>query len=164
VRRVVLAALMALAGCASGDSPGGEPWPDVVVEDLATGQAVSSQVVLDTDRVSVIAVWAVWCTPCRKELPALDELGRRRSDDLAVGAINHGDDPAQARAFLDELDVGFSSLRDPDARLVSALGVASLPATFVVDAAGRITWSRLGVVEVAEIEAAVEAAVEPSRR
>jgi thiol-disulfide isomerase/thioredoxin len=119
---------------------------------------------LDPDRVSVIAVWAVWCTPCRKELPALDELGRRRSDDLAVGAINHGDDPTQAQVFLEELGVGFASVRDPDGRLVSALGVASLPATFVVDAAGRITWSRLGVVEVADIEAAVEAAVEAASR
>lgn len=157
MRRAILAVLIAVAGCTSGDSRGRTSWPDVVVEDLTTGRAVSSQVVLDAGRVSVVAVWAVWCVPCRKELPALDELGRRRMEHVAVGAINHGDDPTQARAFLEELGVRVASVRDPDGRLVSALGVASLPATFVVDSAGRIAWSRVGAVEIADIEAAVDA-------
>jgi cytochrome c biogenesis protein CcmG, thiol:disulfide interchange protein DsbE len=164
VRRLAATAVfgaLALVAC-SGEGSDTRGWPDVTVEDLATGAAAASSSVLgvSTDRVSVVTVWAVWCQPCRKELPALDELARRRVAEVAVSGINHGDDPPAARAFLDELGVGFPSLRDPDGRLVSALGVVSLPATFVVDVDGDVVWSRLGVVEVAEIDAAVDAALD----
>lgn len=147
-----------MAACGGGDAE--RPWPEVTVEYLATGEPASSLALLgaDTRRPTVVAVWAVWCQPCRKELPALQELVEQRGGEVMVAGINHGDDPVAARRFLAELRVTFPSLRDPDGRLVSALGVVSLPATFVVDQRGVVTWSRLGVVTVAEVEAAVDRA------
>lgn len=147
-----------LVSCSHSHGEAATTWPTLMVEDLTTGApaAADSALGVASDQMSVVAVWAVWCQPCRKELPALDDLARRRGSEVVVSGINHGDDPATARAFLDELGVGIPSLRDPDGRLVSALGVVSLPATFVVDAGGEVVWSRLGVVEVSEIEAALE--------
>jgi thiol-disulfide isomerase/thioredoxin len=109
----------------------------------------------------VVTVWAVWCEPCRKELPVLDALARERDGTVAVVGLNHGDEPARARAFLDDLGVTFPSWRDPDGRLVTALGVGSLPATFVVDASGAIVWRRLGVVTPDEVQTTVDAVTQP---
>lgn len=159
-----MAALLTVMACGGGDQAA--RWPEVTVEDLATGRPVPSTSVLGvtSGRPTVVTVWAVWCEPCRHELPVLDELARERADSLAVAGINHGDDPLEARGFLEDLGVDLASLRDPDGRLVSALGVVSLPATFVVDGDGRIAWQRLGVVERAEVEAAVDAVVQSSQR
>jgi thiol-disulfide isomerase/thioredoxin len=165
VRAWWLGLIVAVAAC-GGVSGDVEPrWPDLVVEDLATGEATRSADTLPDDRASiaVVTVWAVWCQPCRKELPALQELSQRRDEVVVVG-INHGDDPATARAFLDELGVTYRSLRDPDGRLVQALGVVSLPATFVVTSQGSLVWSRLGVVQITEIEAAIDDALDVSTR
>lgn len=161
MRHWVAAALLSWAslpvGC-TAEADRDAVWPEIVVEDLATGAPLSSTALMGMadGRPSVVTVWAVWCEPCRKELPALDGVARRRSDSLTVVGLNHGDEPARAREFLDELDVAFPSLRDPDGRLVTALGVGSLPATFVVDASGAIVWRRLGVVTPGEVEAAVQ--------
>lgn len=154
-------AVATLVSCSDSD-PGAAAtmWPNLMVEDLTTGAPAAADSALGaaSGRMSVVTVWAVWCQPCRKELPALDDLAQRRGSAVVVSGINHGDDPSTARAFLDDLGVAIPSLRDPDGRLVSALGVASLPATFVVDNRGEVVWSRLGVVAVSEIEAALETA------
>jgi thiol-disulfide isomerase/thioredoxin len=151
--------LLPACGGSSGAGQQWQQWPEITVENLANGEPMSSRAGLgvETARPAVVAVWAVWCQPCRKELPALQELMVRRGGEVLVMGINHGDDAAVARGFLVELGVTFPSLRDPDGRLVSALGVVSLPATFVVNARGEVTWSRLGIVDVAEVEAALAA-------
>lgn len=154
---VTVALIGSVAGCGD-DQVTSARWPEVTVERLVDGSAVDSAALEGFERrvPTVVAVWAVWCTPCRKELPVLAALAAERSDRLAVLALNHGDDPGNARDFLDEIDVDIEAWRDPDARLVSRLGIASLPATVIVDAQGAIRWQRVGVVTEAELRSALD--------
>src|SRR5919197_557068 len=52
----------------------------------------------------LVNLWATWCVPCRKEMPALDELqGKLSGPDFEVVAINIDTrDPEKPRAFLKE--------------------------------------------------------------
>lgn len=94
-------------------------------------------------KVLLVNLWATWCVPCRKEMPALDTLERTLgSDKFQVVAINLDTrDPKKPQAFLKE--IGVSSLAfyaDPDTKTFQALRSVGrgfgLPTSLLVDAKG----------------------------
>jgi thiol-disulfide isomerase/thioredoxin len=90
----------------------------------------------------LVNLWATWCAPCLKEMPALDRLARRTHGRLQVLIVSqdmggwHAVDPYVARAGLTTLKPAL----DKENNLALALGVAGLPATVLYDAAGREVW------------------------
>ena len=96
------------------------------------------------DEVTVVSLWAVWCQPCKRELPALSRL--QRSQAVGVIALDIGDEAERVQAFLDGLGIDVRAVLDPDGRALAAFGASSVPATFIVDADGRVVWEHLGAV------------------
>jgi thiol-disulfide isomerase/thioredoxin len=101
-------------------------------------------------KVVLLNLWATWCLPCRKEMPALDRLqkamGSDRFEVVAVSVDRTG--LAGARKFLDEAKVEALALyADPTARMSSTLRAAGLPATLLLDAEGREIGRLLGPAE-----------------
>lgn len=106
-----------------------------------TGRSVS----LDDfkGRVVLINLWATWCLPCRKEMPALDELEQKLGGrDFVVVAINldqrGGDKP---RKFLEEIKAkNLIYYEDPAANVFQKLKAAGrapgLPSTILIDRQG----------------------------
>ena len=94
-------------------------------------------------RVVLINLWATWCVPCRKEMPALDELEQKLGGrDFAVLAINldqrGGNKP---RRFLEEIKVKhLIYYEDPTTNVFQKLKAAGrapgLPSTILVDRDG----------------------------
>ena len=85
---------------------------------------------------AVVNLWATWCAPCRRELPAFQDVSEQRTDVSFVG-VDIGEDPAAAQAFLDELGVTFPQYADEEAELTDALGTAALPVTLIVGDDGQ---------------------------
>jgi len=58
-------------------------------------------------RTVLMNLWATWCAPCRKEMPALDQLqADLGSDTFEVVAVNlDRGGPEKPKAFLDEIGV-----------------------------------------------------------
>ena len=56
-------------------------------------------------KVALVNLWATWCAPCRREMPALDRLQTALGgDDFAVVPISiDTGDPARPAAFLEEI-------------------------------------------------------------
>ena len=56
----------------------------------------------------LLNLWATWCVPCRKEMPALDALERKLGGaDFQVVAVNIDTrDPDKPKRFLSEIGVG----------------------------------------------------------
>ena len=91
-------------------------------------------------KVTLVNFWAVWCAPCRKELPALDALNRDLGGDaFEVVTIAAGRNalPGITRLF-DE--VGVKTLPvylDPKLKLSREMGVMGLPVSILLDRDGR---------------------------
>ena len=101
-------------------------------------------------KVVLLNLWATWCLPCRREMPALDRLQQEMgSETFQVVAVSVDRTGLQgARRFLDEARVEKLDLyADPTARMSSALRAAGLPATLLIDQQGRELGRLLGPAE-----------------
>ena len=98
----------------------------------------------------VLNLWATWCAPCVKEMPALDRLAFELPEEthvvLAVSQDKGG--PLVARRFIDRL--GLKKLlanADPQGILMRTLGVRGLPTTLIIASDGRLIARLEGIAE-----------------
>ena len=124
-----------------------EALPEVKFQD-ATGK---ERTLADwRGKVVLLNLWATWCLPCRKEMPALDRLQRQMGSDkfqvVAVSVDRKGLEGS--KKFLDETKVERLALyADATARMSSTLRAIGLPATLLLDAEGREIGRLLGPAE-----------------
>ena len=86
-------------------------------------------------RVVLLNLWATWCGPCRKEMPALDRLqGALGSEKFEVVALSVDRGGIEAsRKFLDQTKVEKLKLYvDPTAKASNALKAIGLPTTLLL--------------------------------
>ncbi|MGA0878680.1 MAG: TlpA family protein disulfide reductase [Ilumatobacteraceae bacterium] len=137
-------------------SGGGDVSSDAADVGLITldGEPTSIADELD-DRPLLASLWAVWCQPCRRELP---ELERIASSDAGVDvlAVNIGDDPDGIRRYFDEMSLGLPVAIDDVGNLLTALDVGTVPATVLFGSDGTILWSHLGAVTAKQVEDALD--------
>ena len=91
----------------------------------------------------LVNLWATWCVPCRKEMPALDRLQQQMGGtDFEVVAINIDQrNLDRPKRFLDEIGVkALAYYADPDAKVfqdLQKIGRAlGMPTTLIVDPNG----------------------------
>ncbi|MDG4835606.1 TlpA disulfide reductase family protein [Micromonospora sp. WMMD967] len=87
---------------------------------------------------AVINVWASWCPPCRKELPAFQRLSERAAGQLQVVGVNSRDSRSGAQSIGEDFGVRFPVLVDQGEALQRELQRNAIPLTLFVDADGRI--------------------------
>ena len=116
-----------------------------------------------TGAPTVVNVFASWCIPCRDEHPLLEAL--KADTGVRLYGINHSDAPENARAFLAELGNPYDAVgADRDRRVSIDWGVYGVPETFVVDAAGVITYKHVGPLTPGAIASGLLPALEKARR
>jgi thiol-disulfide isomerase/thioredoxin len=122
-------------------------------------------------RMILVNLWATWCVPCRKEMPALDELQAKLGGaDFEVVAINIDTrDPEKPKNFLKDAHLtrlGYFS--DPKAKVfqdLKAVGRAlGMPTSVLVDRQGCEIATIAGPAEWASEDAIklVRAAMKPA--
>ncbi|MEX2240018.1 MAG: DsbE family thiol:disulfide interchange protein [Burkholderiales bacterium] len=95
--------------------------------------------------VSVVNVFASWCTACRDEHPLWMEIARQRA--IPIHGLNYKDQPADAAKWLDQLGDPYTRTgADIDGRVGIDWGVYGVPETFVVDKRGIIRHKIIGAV------------------
>ena len=72
--------------------------------------------------VLVVNVWATWCEPCRREQPALQQVQAAYADrGVEFVGVDYRDDRAAAERWIEDFDVTYPSLYDPDGRTAASL-------------------------------------------
>ncbi len=96
-------------------------------------------------QVVLINFWATWCTPCRKEMPFLEQIYQRYERlGVTLLGVNVEDGPEEAKAFLKETPVSFPVLFDMDKSVSSLYGVEAMPTTILVDRQGNVRFVHYG--------------------
>jgi thiol-disulfide isomerase/thioredoxin len=111
-------------------------------------------------RTVLLNLWATWCVPCRKEMPALaaleEKLGGPRFEVVAVNIDTR--DPDKPRAWLKEVGIDrLAYYADPSAKVfqdLKAVGrAAGMPTTLLVDPSGCELGAVAGPAEWASDDA-----------
>lgn len=123
----------------------GRRAPDFRAVNLRTSDTVSlrgnyrGQVVL-------VNLWATWCPPCRKEMPAMEELYRELGPQgfrIAAVSVDEGN-LKDVLAFTDELNLTFDILHDGDGSVQKAYQTVMFPESFLIDKDGMIVKKVIG--------------------
>jgi peroxiredoxin len=89
-------------------------------------------------KVVLVNFWATWCPPCRKEMPALEALGKRFKDQGLVILAISDEDVAKVRPFIAKQEFTFPILLDPGRKASTLFAVEGIPKTFIYDREGRL--------------------------
>ena len=96
--------------------------------------------------VTLLNVWATWCTSCKEEF---SELERYRKTFAAIGlrvvgvSVDQGSD-VKVRKFVQAQGAQFPVAHDAEARIQALYGVGGLPTTYLLDAQGKVLWRAVG--------------------
>ncbi len=128
-----------------------QPWSQAATPTLRfeTSEGRPVEPARFAGKTVVLAFWATWCEPCRKELPALERLAREFKDKpQELVLVNLGDSPGAIEKTLARAGVALPSLRVTAADLASnAWRVDALPAAVVIAADGRARWRLRGSID-----------------
>lgn len=106
---------------------------------------------LSKGRPAIVNFWASWCVPCVEEHPQLVALAKRTG--VALYGVNHKDQPANARRFLERYGNPFVAVgSDANGRAAIEWGVYGMPETFIVDGQGRIAYKHVGPISSEALE------------
>ena len=96
--------------------------------------------------VTLVNVWALWCTSCREEFAELERMrvahGAAGLRVVAVSVDQGGDD--KVRRFVAARGSNFPVVHDREARISPIYGVVGLPSTYLIGRDGNIAWMLTG--------------------
>jgi peroxiredoxin len=107
-------------------------------------------------------LWATWCEACVAEFDALGRLSARaESRGATVIAVAVGEPHEKVAAFAKWRGLKYAQLVDEDFHFADALGQRRVPATLIVDRAGRVTYAGGALDEpaLAALRAAIDSRV-----
>jgi cytochrome c biogenesis protein CcmG/thiol:disulfide interchange protein DsbE len=130
------------------------PAPNFTAPPLIDGSPIglrSSDFKGAPNQVTLMNVWASWCTPCRAEHPYMLQLAENPAVQL-VG-LNYKDKPDAAMKFLKDLGNPYAKIgTDNDGTIAINYGVYGVPETYVIDHTGTIRYKITGPVTSQIIE------------
>mgnify|MGYP001823856675 CR=1 FL=1 len=147
----LLLALALVAGACG--SPGAGALPELELESLDGG---TIDLAAERDTPLVLNLWATWCAPCRRELPAFDQVSSATAGDVTIIGVNQGDDLDAAGAMIDELGIDFPQAVDSSSELSRELAITSMPSTVFVSASGEVVETHAGELNVDQLTALIE--------
>ncbi len=126
------------------------PAPLLTLADLQ-GEEVS----LSDYRQQILLVnnWAVWCAPCKEEMPILDKyfIEHRDQGFMLIG-IEAGDPMDQVASFVKDYGLTFKILLDPNNKAMVAFENDNLPSSYVIDRKGMVVLAWTGPISHAMLE------------
>jgi cytochrome c biogenesis protein CcmG/thiol:disulfide interchange protein DsbE len=114
----------------------GRAAPTFALAPVGGGPVVTSESL--KGRPVVLNFWATWCAPCLQEHETLVRTAATLRGDVTFLGVVYEDEEDRVQAFLQRRGSAYPSLLDPEARTAIAYGVAGVPETYFIDAAGMI--------------------------
>ncbi len=97
------------------------------------------ETVLNSDKVSIVDFWAVWCGPCRMIAPSIEELAKEYDGKAVIGKLNVDENPQVSMEY----------------------GIRSIP-TVLFFKNGKMVDKQVGVVPKSVLESKLKAQMQPA--
>lgn len=128
--------------------------PDIAVEQL-NGEQVSL-IQLAENTVTVVNLWASWCPPCQREMPAFYKA-EQDYPDINIIMLNQRESVEMVEGFLAENDLTFENvLLDKTGKVADEFGASGLPVTLFFDQQGTLKESHVGEVSAATLSSTLQ--------
>ena len=98
-------------------------------------------------KVILLNFWATWCGPCVGEMPAFTQLVETYGEDLALLAVNCGEDEETVTAFLEKNGYTFPVALDPEYEISSLYPTDGIPYTVVIGPDGTVAVTQVGAAD-----------------
>ena len=91
-------------------------------------------------KLLLLNFWAVWCEPCKEEMPSLDKLqANPELDNIKIFAINIGKETLdKVNKFFIDLNIkNFEPYFDPPTTLAKMFSLRGVPTTILINKEGQ---------------------------
>jgi len=161
---LIVLTVVALALTFSG-APPPEPPPVGTANLDFTVRDMNGQTVRLSDfrgRPVILNFWAIWCSPCRAEIPEFNTLAEKyKAQKLVVLGVSVDDQPEALQKFAQEFPIKYPVLvgRDHDQLQEAYDAVMAIPVTWFIRADGTVQAVQKGPATAAWFAAQAKALV-----
>ena len=123
-----------------------------IAPEISGATLENGKISLAFGKVTVVNVWASWCSPCRAEAPLLSDFaGRYKSKGVQFAGILTRDNAASALDFVKRFKISYPTFTDDSvlAKFRNSLVPNAIPTTLIIDANGYVAARVSGEVTVA---------------
>ncbi|MFC5478540.1 redoxin domain-containing protein [Massilia suwonensis] len=147
-----LAGILVFAGAnlaIRASQPARAPLPDLVLQRLEGGTLRLPEL---KGKPVVLNLWATWCPPCRREMPAMAEA-QAAHPEVTFVFVNTGEQAEAVRRYLED-----GGLQLPNVVLdglhstARAVGASGYPTTLFYDSRGMLAARHMGEISRAGLE------------
>lgn len=120
-----------------------QPAPAAVLDLLGGGKLDLAE--YKDKNVVVFDFWATWCPPCRRTLPAVDQIAKDYAGKgVKVFAINSGEEPERVKEFATKMGLTLPIALDKDGKVNTAYGAGNIPFMVIIDKQGVVRSFHVG--------------------
>lgn len=125
--------------------------PDFEVPTADGGRFRLSDHLATDGRPVLLNLWASWCLPCRKEMPALDAAQKAHPEVHFIGVAVR-DRAEDALAFVDEVGATYQIGLDEASAVENAYPPLGMPETYLISSEGSLVRRLFGEMTPDRIE------------
>ncbi len=152
---LTLAALICFFGLSAQQEKTQSDIPVAQIRTLS-GQQISTAEITNDGKPMILSFWAIWCTPCLRELDAFNEYYEEWKEESGVKifAVSIDDARSSSRVapFVNGKGWEFDVYLDANSDFRRAMNVNMIPHTFVLDGNGKIVAQHTSYFEGSEFD------------